>query len=68
MSASSTVAWGFSSTFVKAGGQDPHASVAVALGKVDKLLWLMGGLPSPSSALAPRTGGISFQQNSAVPS
>lgn len=47
---------------------DRRASVGVALGKYDKLLSLMGGLPSPSSALAPGMGGISFQLKGGLPS
>lgn len=36
--------------------QGQRAGVGVALGKYDRLLLLMGGLASPSSALAPETG------------
>lgn len=47
--------------------QDQRAGVGVALGEYDRLLLLMGGLASPSSALAPETGGITFQKNSGLP-
>ena len=41
--------------------------MVAASGKCVIVFWLVGGLPPPSSALAPRPGGLSFQQDCGLP-